>query len=43
VQGRADSPWPLERIATLCRPARIDRRAPCLDVYEWKLPQLRAR
>jgi hypothetical protein len=24
-------------VATLCRPARIDRRAPCLGVCEWRL------
>jgi hypothetical protein len=35
--------WPLVRIATLCRPARLDRRAPCLDVDEWKLPYLPAQ
>jgi hypothetical protein len=38
---RRASPWPLEPVATLCRPPRIDRRAPCIDVYEWKLPYLR--
>lgn len=41
VEGRAGSPWSLDRVATLCRPPRIDRRAPCLDVYAWKLPYLR--
>jgi len=40
VTGLAASPWPVERLATLCRPPRIDRRAPCLDVYEWKVPYL---
>jgi hypothetical protein len=40
VEGLESSPWPLERIATLCRPRRIDRRAPCLDVYSWRLPYL---
>ena len=29
-------------VATLCRPARLDRRAPCLEVSEWKLPYLPA-
>ena len=32
--------WPLERVATLCRPERLDRRAPCLDVYRWRVPYL---
>jgi hypothetical protein len=41
VTGLDGSPWPLERVTTLCRPPRIDRRAPCLDVYEWKVPYLR--
>jgi hypothetical protein len=40
VEGLRGSPWPLEHEATLCRPPRIDRRAPCLDVYAWKLPYL---
>ncbi|HEY6460755.1 MAG TPA: glycosyltransferase family 39 protein [Polyangiaceae bacterium] len=40
VQGRASSPWPLEPVAHLCRPPRIDRRAPCIDVFAWKLPYL---
>lgn len=40
VEGRDGSPWPLEHLATLCRPPRIDRRAPCLEVYSWKLPYL---
>jgi hypothetical protein len=40
VEGRPGSPWPLEHQATLCRPPRIDRRAPCLDVYSWKVPYL---
>jgi hypothetical protein len=34
------SQWALDRVATLCRPARIDRRMPCLDVYSWRLPWL---
>ena len=41
VEGREASPWPLLPVATLCRPPRIDRRAPCLDVSSWKLPYLR--
>lgn len=43
IQGRGASRWPLVPVATLCRPSRIDRRAPCLDVYDWKLPYLPAR
>ncbi len=27
----------LPLVTTFCRPARIDRRAPCLHVYEWAL------
>lgn len=34
------SEWRLEPIATLCRPPRIDRRMPCLDVFAWRLPFL---
>ena len=41
VLGRDQSRWPLVPVATMCRPPRIDRRAPCLDVYEWRLPYLR--
>jgi hypothetical protein len=40
VETRNQSRWPLVLIATLCRPARIDRRAPCLDVLEWRPPFL---
>jgi hypothetical protein len=43
VEREGDPRWPLERVATLCRPARLDRRAPCLDVDEWKLPDLPRR
>jgi hypothetical protein len=43
VAGLSDSRSPLERIALLCRPARLDRRMPCLGVYEWKLPYLPAQ
>jgi hypothetical protein len=35
--------WPLEHVATLCRQARLDRRMPCLEVEEWKLPDLPRR
>jgi hypothetical protein len=28
------------RVATLCRPPRIDRRASCIDVYDWKSTML---
>jgi hypothetical protein len=28
------------RLTTLCRPPRSDRRAPCIDVYDWKAPTL---
>jgi hypothetical protein len=38
--GREESPWPLAPVAKLCRPARLDRRAPCLDVFAWRLPYL---
>lgn len=37
LAGLAESRWPLERIATLCRPPRLDRRMPCLTVYSWHL------
>ena len=40
VLGHDRSPWPLLPLATLCRPARLDRRAPCLEVYDWRLPYL---
>ena len=41
VEGRDSSSWPLEPVATLCRPPRLDRRAPCLGVWSWRLPYLR--
>jgi dolichyl-phosphate-mannose-protein mannosyltransferase len=41
IAGLSDSRWPLERVADLCRPPRLDRRMPCLAVYTWKLPFLR--
>lgn len=40
LEPRDGSPWLLVPVATLCRPVRIDRRAPCLDVLEWKVPYL---
>ncbi len=40
LEGFAESRAPLPWIATFCRPARIDRRAPCLSAYEWRLPFL---
>ncbi len=40
IGGVDASPWPIDHVATLCRPARIDRRAPCLDIYSWRLPYL---
>jgi hypothetical protein len=43
VETRGQSRWPLEPVATLCRPARLDRRAPCLEVSEWRPPFLPAR
>jgi hypothetical protein len=43
VETAHQSRWPLVPVATLCRPARLDRRAPCLDVIEWKPPFLPVR
>ncbi|HEY8040724.1 MAG TPA: glycosyltransferase family 39 protein [Polyangiaceae bacterium] len=43
LEGLTGSAWPLEHVATLCRPPRLDRRLPCLEVYAWKLPFLPAR
>jgi hypothetical protein len=40
VDRSGDPGWPVQRVATLCRPPRLDRRAPCLDVDEWRLPYL---
>ncbi len=34
VEGRGSSA--MTPFATLCRPARLDRRAPCLTVFEWR-------
>ncbi len=41
LEGFATAGAPLVYVATFCRPARIDRRAPCLGVYDWKLPFLK--
>ncbi|HEX8794768.1 MAG TPA: glycosyltransferase family 39 protein [Polyangiaceae bacterium] len=41
VQTRGETRWPLVPVATLCRPPRLDRRMPCLDVQEWQAPFLR--
>ncbi len=38
-----ESPYPTTSLATFCRPARIDRRAPCLTVYDVALPFLPPR
>jgi hypothetical protein len=43
LQGLDPSREPLVSLATLCRPARIDRRAPCLEVYDWRAPFLAPR
>jgi hypothetical protein len=40
VDRSGDPEWPLERVATVCRPPRLDRRAPCLEVDEWRVPYL---
>ncbi len=40
VETRGQSRWPIEPVATLCRPARLDRRAPCLQISEWRPPFL---
>ncbi len=38
--GVGEASWPLTPVAKLCRPARLDRRMPCVDVYGWELPFL---
>jgi hypothetical protein len=43
VQTRGETRWPLVHVATLCRPPRLDRRMPCLEVQEWEAPYLRGR
>jgi hypothetical protein len=40
VETGGQSRWPIEPLATLCRPARLDRRARCLQVSEWRPPFL---
>ena len=40
VERTGDPRWPLSRVATLCRPSRLGRVAPCIDVDEWKVPYL---
>jgi hypothetical protein len=40
VERPGEPAAPLVRIATLCRPPRIDRRAPCIGIDEWRLPHL---
>ena len=35
LEGVADAGPALSHVATFCRPVRLDRRAPCLHVYEW--------
>ncbi len=37
LAGLDDSRWPLALVANLCRPVRLERAAPCLGVYEWKV------
>jgi hypothetical protein len=39
LSGLDHATYPLERLATLCRPPRLDRRAPCLDVFDWDVPR----
>jgi hypothetical protein len=41
VQTQGETRWPLVHVATFCRPTRLDRRMPCLDVQEWQPPFLR--
>jgi hypothetical protein len=40
VDASRPSRWPLSHVATLCRPPRLDRRAPCIEVLEWRPPFL---
>ncbi|HLK38522.1 MAG TPA: glycosyltransferase family 39 protein [Polyangiaceae bacterium] len=39
VEGLVAARRTFARVATLCRPPRIDRRRPCLDVYEWRVDE----
>lgn len=41
VQTLGETRWPIVHVATLCRPPRLDRRMPCLDVLAWQPPFLR--
>jgi hypothetical protein len=43
VQTQSETRWPLVHVATFCRPSRLDRRMPCLEVQEWEAPFLRRR
>jgi hypothetical protein len=36
----AGNPWAASHVATLCRPPRLDRRSPCIDVVDWRPPYL---
>jgi hypothetical protein len=38
LEGLDHSPYPLHEVLQPCRPARLDRRRPCLTVYELRLP-----
>ena len=37
IDGLSATRRSLSRIATLCRPPRIERRMPCVEVYEWRM------
>jgi hypothetical protein len=41
VDGLGDPSEHVEPLAVLCRPPRIDRRAPCLTIYQWRPSFLR--
>ena len=45
IDGTADKhpPYPLVLFGTYCRPERIDRRAPCVTVYDLRAPFLPAQ
>jgi hypothetical protein len=38
LEGLDRSPYPLVEVARPCRPARLDRRRPCLGIFELRLP-----
>jgi hypothetical protein len=40
VERLGDAPGTFVHVARLCRPPRLDRRAPCVDVEEWRLSYL---